>query len=181
MSVLQITISAAIAVSIIGGSFSVIVAIVGGKYLLASKREERIAKQETARLREVLADVYDIAQHPPDGYEWLVINKYTHLDSLHTGYCVIDPARQEEFISDGLCEELKRTRAQIGKKVRDVAKIVAPGDVERFEQLLIGLLDDRYPRFEMTKHIQDIRGEIQVYNIRAVKDGAFILAVYDRV
>ena len=111
----------------------------------------------------------------------MVINKFTHLDTLHTGYCVIDPARQEEFISDGLCEQLKRSRANIGKKVRDVARIVAPGDVERFEALFVGLLEDRYPRFEMQKHIQDIRGEWQTYQIRAVKDGAFILAVYDRI
>jgi len=158
-----------------------LVAIINGYYLMKSKREERIAKAETARIRDTLADVYSIAQEAPVGYEWLVINKYTHLDSLHTGYCVIDPARQEEFISDGLCNELKRTRPQIGKKVRDVARIVAPGDVERFEALLVGLLEGRYERFEMTKHIQDIRGEWQTYNIRAVKDGAFILAVYDRV
>jgi len=111
-------------VSIVGGIVSVIVAIIGGRYLLQSKREERIAKAETKVLRERLEDVYSIAQRPPDGYDWLVINKYTHLDKLHAGYTVVDPARQEEFISDGLCEKLERKREAWGKKVSEVARFV---------------------------------------------------------
>jgi hypothetical protein len=178
---LQITISAAIAVSIIGGIFSVIVAIVGGRYLLASKREERIAKAETKVLRERLEDVYSIAQKPPEGYDWLVINKYTHLDKLHTGYTVVDPARQEEFISDGLCEKLERSRAAWGKKVQDVARFVPAHEVSQYGHLIGAMIEEGLPSFQMTKHIRDGKENIRRFNVRTVQDGVFILSVYEEI
>jgi hypothetical protein len=179
VTALQITISAAIAVSIIGGTFSVIVAVVGGKYLLASKREERIAKAETKVLRERLEDVYSIAQRPPDGYDWLVINKYTHLDKLHAGYTVVDPARQEEFISDGLCESLQRTRAQWGKTVSEVARFVPAHEVSQYGHLIGAMIEERLPSFQMVKHIRDGKETVRPMTVRTVQDGVFILSVYD--
>jgi hypothetical protein len=179
MTGLQITISAAIAVSIIGGTFSVVVAVVGGRYLLASKREERIAKQEAHTLRERLEDVYSIVQHAPEGYEWLVVNKYTHLDKLHTGFTVVDPVRQEEFISDGLCVNLGRTRAQWGKKVVDVARFVPAQQVQQYGHLIAAMIDERLPSFEMVKHIRDGKDNERVFNVKTVQDGVFILSVYE--
>jgi len=129
---LEITLSSAIIVSVIGGAVSITVSIIGGKYLLKSKREERIAKQELNTIRHRLEDVYDIVQQPPSGYEWMVVNKYTHLDLLAVGYTVIDPVRQEEFISDGLCQHLGRTRPQFGKKVAEVARYVHADDVRSY-------------------------------------------------
>jgi hypothetical protein len=178
---LQITISAAIAVSIIGGIFSVIVAVVGGRYLLQSKREERIAKAETKVLRERLEDVYSIAQQPPEGYDWLVINKYTHLDKLYAGYTVVDPARQEEFISDGLCEKLERSRAQWGKKVQDVARFVPASQVQQYGHLIGAMIEDGLPNFEMIKDIRDGKENIRRFNVRTVQDGVFILSVYEEI
>jgi hypothetical protein len=179
VTALQITVSAAIAISIIGGIFSVIVAIVGGRYLLASKREERIAKAETKVLRERLEDVYSIAQKPPDGYDWLVINKYTHLDKLHAGYTVVDPARQEEFISDGLCESLQRTRAQWGKTVSEVARFVPPHEVSQYGYLIGMMIEEQLPSFAMRKHIRDGKETVRPMTVRTVQDGVFILSVYD--
>jgi len=179
MNLLQITAEAAIAISIIGGIFSVAVAIIGGKYLLASKREERIAKTEAKVLRERLEDVYSICQKPPDGYDWLVINKYTHLDKLHAGYTVVDPARQEEFISDGLCETLQRARHGWGKKVHEVARFVPESEVRQYGILIGEMIESGLPSFEMTKHIRDGKENIRVFSVKTVQDGAFILSVYD--
>lgn len=179
MTALQITVGAAIAVSIIGGIFSVVVAVVGGKYLLASKREERIAKQEAHTLRERLEDVYSICQKPPDGYDWLVINKYTHLDKLHAGYTVVDPARQEEFISDGLCITLGRGREGWGKKVHEVARFVPAHEVSQYGHLIGAMTEEGLPSFQMTKHIRDGKENIRRFNVKTVQDGAFILSVYD--
>jgi hypothetical protein len=166
-------------VSIVGGIVSVIVAIIGGKYLLQSKREERIAKAETKVLRDRLEDVYSIAQRPPDGYDWLVINKYTHLDKLHAGYTVVDPARQEEFISDGLCAVLHRKREAWGKKVSEVARFVPPHEVSQYGYLIGAMIEENLPCFEMVKHIRDGKENIRRFNVKTVQDGAFILSVYD--
>jgi hypothetical protein len=166
-------------VSIVGGIVSVIVAIIGGRYLLQSKREERIAKAETKVLRERLEDVYSIAQRPPDGYDWLVINKYTHLDKLHAGYTVVDPARQEEFISDGLCESLQRTRAQWGKTVSEVARFVPPHEVSQYGYLIGMMIEEQLPSFTMRKHIRDGKETVRPMTVRTVQDGVFILSVYD--
>jgi hypothetical protein len=168
-----------VVVSIVGGIVSVIVAIIGGRYLLQSKREERIAKAETKVLRERLEDVYSIAQRPPDGYDWLVINKYTHLDKLHAGYTVVDPARQEEFISDGLCESLQRTRAQWGKKVSDVARFVPAHEVSQYGHLIGAMIEEQLPSFQMVKHIRDGKETVRPMTVRTVQDGVFILSVYD--
>jgi hypothetical protein len=166
-------------VSIVGGIVSVIVAIIGGRYLLQSKREERIAKAETKVLRERLEDVYSIAQRPPDGYDWLVINKYTHLDKLHAGYTVVDPARQEEFISDGLCEVLHRKREAWGKKVSEVARFVPASQVQQYGHLIAAMIEENLPCFEMVKHIRDGKENIREFNVRTVQDGVFILSVYN--
>ena len=166
-------------VAIVGGIVSIIVAIIGGKYLLQSKREERIAKAETKVLRERLEDVYSIAQRPPEGYDWLVINKYTHLDKLHAGYTVVDPARQEEFISDGLCESLQRTRAQWGKKVIEVARFVPPHEVTQYGYLIGMMIEEDLPSFTMRKHIRDGKENTRAMTVRTVQDGVFILSVYD--
>jgi hypothetical protein len=179
MTGLQITISAAIAVSIIGGTFSVIVAVVGGKYLLASKREERIAKQEAHNLREKLEDVYSIATLPPKGYEWLVLLKYTHLDELFAGYTVVSPAHKEEFISDGLCRALHRSREAFGKKVSEVARFVPAHEVQQYGHLIGAMLEENLPCFEMVKHIRDGKENIREFNVKTVQDGAFILSVYE--
>jgi hypothetical protein len=168
-----------IVVSIVGGTVSVIVAIIGGKYLLQSKREERIAKAETKVLRERLEDVYSIAQQPPEGYDWMVINKYTHLDKLHAGYTVVDPARQEEFISDGLCEVLHRKREAWGKKVSEVARFVPAHEVSQYGHLIGAMLDEGMPTFHMFKHIRDGKENTRRFSVRTVKDGVFILSVYD--
>jgi len=166
-------------VSIVGGIVSVIVAIIGGRYLLQSKREERIAKAETKVLRERLEDVYSIAQRPPDGYDWLVINKYTHLDKLHAGYTVVDPARQEEFISDGLCEKLERKREAWGKKVSEVARFVPAHEVSQYGHLIGVMIEEGLPSFQMTKHIRDGKENIRRFSVKTVQDGVFILSVYD--
>jgi len=166
-------------VSIVGGIVSVIVAIIGGRYLLQSKREERIAKAETKVLRERLEDVYSIAQRPPDGYDWLVINKYTHLDKLHAGYTVVDPARQEEFISDGLCEVLHRKREAWGKKVSEVARFVPPHEVSQYGHLIGMMIEEQLPSFTMRKHILDGKETVRPMTVRTVQDGVFILSVYD--
>jgi hypothetical protein len=170
-----------IVVSIVGGTVSVIVAIIGGKYLLASKREERIAKAETKVLRERLEDVYSIAQQPPEGYDWMVINKYTHLDKLHAGYTVVDPARQEEFISDGLCEKLERSRAAWGKKVQDVARFVPASQVQQYGHLIAAMIEEDLPNFEMVKDIRDGKENLRRFNVRTVQDGVFILSVYEEI
>jgi len=184
VTALQITVSAAIAISIIGGIFSVIVAVVGGRYLLQSKREERIAKAETKVLRERLEDVYSIAQQPPEGYDWLVINKYTHLDKLYAGYTVVDPARQEEFISDGLCQHLGRTRPQFGKKVAEVARYVHADDVRAYGRNIEAMIESQtteqpFTSFEMIKRIRDAKENERRYLVKTVQDGAFVLSVYE--
>jgi hypothetical protein len=166
-------------VSIVGGIVSVIVAIIGGKYLLQSKREERIAKAETKVLRDRLEDVYSIAQRPPDGYDWLVINKYTHLDKLHAGYTVVDPARQEEFISDGLCEVLHRKREAWGKTVSEVARFVPSHEVSQYGYLIGMMIEEQLPSFTMRKHIRDGKETVRPMTVRTVQDGVFILSVYD--
>lgn len=181
---LEITLSSAIIVSVIGGVVSIVVSIIGGKYLLQSKREERIAKQEVKTMRERLEDVYDIVQVAPQGYEWMVVNKYTHLDALAVGYTVIDPVRQEEFISDGLCRHLGRTRPQFGKKVADVKRFVHPDDVISYGNNVHAMIESQQTEqpmqsFEMMKRIRDIKENERKYRIKTVMDGAFILSVYE--
>ena len=181
---LEISLSSAIMVSVIGGIVSITVSIIGGKYLLASKREERIAKQELNTIRHRLEDVYDIVQRAPEGYEWMVINKYTHLDQLAIGYTVIDPVRQEEFISDGLCKHLGRTRPQFGKKVADVKRFVHHDDVTSFGNNIHAMIESQTTEepmqsFEMVKRIRDIKENERRYRIKTVLDGAFILSVYE--
>lgn len=181
---LEISLSSAIMVSVIGGVVSITVSIIGGKYLLASKREERIAKQELNTIRHRLEDVYDIVQRAPEGYEWMVINKYTHLDQLAIGYTVIDPVRQEEFISDGLCAHLGRTRPQFGKKVSDVKRFVHHDDVTIYGNNIHAMIESQTTEepmqsFEMIKRIRDIKENERRYRIKTVLDGAFILSVYE--
>ena len=181
---LEISLSSAIMVSVIGGIVSIVVSIIGGKYLLASKREERIAKQELNTIRHRLEDVYDIVQRAPEGYEWMVINKYTHLDQLAIGYTVIDPVRQEEFISDGLCKHLGRTRPQFGKKVAEVKRFVHHDDVASFGNNIHAMIESQTTEepmqsFEMIKRIRDIKENERRYRIKTVLDGAFILSVYE--
>ena len=184
MTALEVTVSSAIMVSIIGGIVSIVVSVIGGKYLLASKREERIAKQELQTVRHRLEDVYDIVQVAPEGYEWMVINKYTHLDRLAVGYTVIDPMRQEEFISDGLCKHLGRTRPQFGKKVADVKRFVHSDDVLSFGNNIHAMLESQTTEqpmqsFEMIKRIRDAKENERRYFVRTVIDGTFILSVYE--
>jgi len=176
---LEITLSSAIIVSVVGGVVSITVSIIGGKYLLASKREERIAKQELNTIRHRLEDVYDIVQQPPSGYEWMVVNKYTHL-----GYTVIDPVRQEEFISDGLCQHLGRTRPQFGKKVAEVARYVHADDVRSYGRNIEAMIESQtteqpFTSFEMIKRIRDAKENERRYLVKTVQDGAFILSVYE--
>jgi hypothetical protein len=181
---LEITLSSAIIVSVVGGIVSITVSIIGGKYLLKSKREERIAKQELNTIRHRLEDMYDIVQRPPDGYEWMVVNKYTHLDLLAVGYTVIDPVRQEEFISDGLCQHLGRTRPQFGKKVAEVARFVNPDDVRAYGRNIEAMIESQqteqpFTSFEMIKRIRDAKENERRYLVKTVQDGAFILSVYE--
>lgn len=183
MTPLDVTLSSAIVVSVIGGIVSIVVSIIGGKYLLQSKREERIAKHEVAVMKERLEDVYDIVQKAPSGYEWMVINKYTHLDLLAVGYTVVDPVRQEEFISDGLCAHLGRTRPQFGKKVAEVARFVNPDDVRSYGRNIEAMIESQqteqpFTSFEMIKRIRDAKENERRYLVKTVQDGAFILSVY---
>lgn len=184
MMTLDVTFTTAVLIAIISGIVSIVVAIIGGRYLLASKREERIAKQELQTIRHRLEDVYDIVQRAPEGYEWMVINKYTHLDQLAIGYTVIDPVRQEEFISDGLCAHLGRTRPQFGKKVADVKRFVHHDDVTSYGNNIHAMIESQTTEepmqsFEMVKRIRDIKENERRYRIKTVMDGAFILSVYE--
>jgi len=180
---------------VVGGVVSITVSIIGGKYLLKSKREERIAKQELNTIKNRLEDMYDIVQRPPDGYEWMVVNKYTHLDLLSVGYTVVDPVRQEEFISDGLCQHLQRTRPQFGKKVAEVARFVNPDDVRAYGRNIEAMIESQqteqpfmiesqqteqpFTSFEMIKRIRDAKENERRYLVKTVQDGAFILSVYE--
>ena len=56
MTTLDVTLSSAIVVSVIGGIVSIVVSVIGGKCVLACKREERIAKHEVAVRKERLDD-----------------------------------------------------------------------------------------------------------------------------
>lgn len=184
MTPLEITLPAAIIVSVIGGIVSIVVSVIGGRYLLASKREERIAKQQVEAVLGRLEDVYSIVQKAPQGYEWMVVNKYTHLDALAVGYTLIDPMRQEEFISDGLCKHLGRTRPQFGKKVADVKRFVHPDDVTAYGNNIHAMIESQSTEqpmqsFEMFKRIRDIKENERKYRIKTVMDGAFILSVYE--
>lgn len=183
---LEITLSSAIIVSVIGGIVSITVSIIGGKYLLKSKREERIAKQSLHVMQERLEDVYSIVQKAPEGYEWMVINKYNHLDQLAVGYTVIDPVRKEEFISDGLCAHLGRTRPQFGKMVADVKRFVNSDDVTAFGNNIHAMNESQHTEhpmrsFEMIKRIRDIKENERRYKVKTVQDGAFILSVYENL
>jgi hypothetical protein len=181
MNALQITTAGAVSIAFIGGLFSVIVAIIGSRALIRSKREERIAKSENTILRQRLDSIYTIAQKVPDGYDWMVINKYTHLDKLHAGYCVIDPVRLEEFISDGLCHNLYRSREKFGKKITDLARFVSENDLRLFAINLEALIAGEVECFEMQKHIRDGKENTRAFNVKTVKDGAFFLSVYDEI
>lgn len=184
MNPLEITIPAAIIVSVIGGIVSIAVAIIGGKYLLASKQKEIEARKETEIYKHKLEDIYRIVHDPPSGYEWLVINKYTHLDLLGAGYTVVDPARQEEYISDGLCRHLGRTRQQFGKHVKEVAKFVNSDDVRSYGVNLNAMIESQKTEtpmqsFEMIKRIRDVKDNERRYRVKTIQDGSFILSVYE--
>jgi hypothetical protein len=94
---------------------------------------------------------------------------------------VVDPARQEEFISDGLCEKLERSRAQWGKKVQDVARFVPASQVQQYGHLIGAMIEDGLPNFEMVKEIRDGKENIRRFNVRTVQDGVFILSVYEEI
>lgn len=181
---LEITFVNVLTGALIGAVGGIIVAVINGKSLIASKREERIAKQQVEAIIGRLEDVYSIVQKAPSGYEWMVVNKYTHLDSLAVGYTVIDPMRQEEFISDGLCKHLGRTRPQFGKKVADVKRFVHPDDVTAYGNNIHAMIESQSTEqpmqsFEMFKRIRDIKENERKYRIKTVMDGAFILSVYE--
>jgi hypothetical protein len=158
---------------------SIAVALLAGYFMIKSKREERIAKTEVRTMRGRLEDVYKIAHKAPDGYEWLVINKYSHLDKLHAGYTVIDPVRLEEFISDGLCDKLHRRRPDFGSHVKDVQRFIPAEQVLQYGNGIESLIAGEFAHFDMMKTIRDGKGEAQEFRVKTVKDGAFILAVYD--
>ncbi|MFN9111759.1 MAG: hypothetical protein ACK5XN_16975, partial [Bacteroidota bacterium] len=92
---------------------------------------------------------------------------------------VVDPARQEEFISDGLCEKLERKREAWGKKVSEVARFVPAHEVSQYGHLIGVMIEEGLPSFQMTKHIRDGKENIRRFNVKTVQDGVFILSVYD--
>lgn len=166
--------------TVVSGIVQIIVAIVGaiGVVYAAMITTKFVKQKKVIQEKEnELASVFKIVKRPSREYSWLY-DKYEYLDTAFDGYCVINTANNEEFISDKICHIIGRKRTDLGKHVADLLRFVDHGDFAKFETMVGRLIKGLDQKSTGIKKLKTASGQWAEFEVTAVLDGPFILTIW---
>jgi len=158
-----------IIVSIVGAAGVVYAAMITSKFI----KQKKVIEQKDNEL----ASVFKIVKRPSAEYSWLY-DKYQYLDIAFDGYCVINTANNEEYISDKICNIIGRGRNHLGKNVSDLSRFIDHDDFAKFEIMVSRLMRGLEKKSIGIKKLKTAAGQWAQFEVTAVLDGPFILTIW---